>query len=429
MRLIKNLFHERSQAPGVAERYFITYCLGCCLGLAGIWFLQAPPGFPLGGPSDFTSFYTAAHIIRAGEGANLYDLETQARFQDPWLRPHGWVFKDGLMVYVYPPFFALPFLPLTFLPLGWAFHIWNIVSAFLLFAAIRTMIGRGGASRFGHPALILLIVVSFFPVFEVFNKGQSTFLLLYLLAVFYCQLRRGRDLPAGIALGLGLMKPQLTLLFLLWGITRKSWRMIAAFFATALALAAASLAIVGPGGIRQYLLLSRTAMSWDGPYSFLPALMPNLRGTLFRINRLLGWLGLDTLCGRDIFILSLIATCIVVGLLIYCRMRGGRYENAFDLNFTLVLLASLAVPPYVYNHDLALTLLVGFIVSSLYQATGATLSARRFVAAGHIALMLALAFFPKELSAQIVFFILCGAILMICRFKRDAVCRSLRSSL
>lgn len=424
MRLIKNLFHERSQAPGVAERYFITYCLGCCLGLAGIWFLQARPGFPLGGPSDFTSFYTAAHIIRAGEGANLYDFETQARFQDAWLRPHGWVFKDGLMVYIYPPFFALFFLPLTFLPLGWAFHVWNLVSAFLLFAAIRTLIGSGGCSRFGHPALIILIVVSFFPVFEVFNKGQSTFLLLYLLAVFYRQFRRGRDLPAGIALGLGLIKPQLTLLFLLWAITRKSWRMVAAFFATALALAATSLAIVGPGGIWQYLLLSRTAMSWDGPYSFLPAIMPNLRGTLFRINRLLGWLGLDDLSARNTLILSLIATGIVVGLLIYCRRWGGRDDSAFDLNFTLILLASLVVTPYVYNHDLALTLLAGFIVFGIYKATGATDSARRFLAAGHIALMLALAFLPKALSAQTVFFLLCGAMLIVCRFKRDAVSRS-----
>jgi hypothetical protein len=421
MRLIKNLFHERSQAPGVAERYFITYCLGCCLGLAGIWFLQAPPGFPMGGPSDFTSFYTAAHIIRAGEGANLYDLETQTRFQNAWLRPHGWVFKDGLMVYIYPPFFALPFLPLTFLPLGWAFHIWNVVSAFLLLVAIRTLIGRGGASRFGHPALILLIVVSFFPVFEVFNKGQSTFLLLYLLAMFYRQFRHGRDLPAGIALGLGLIKPQLTLLFLLWGITRKSWRMIAAFFATALALAAASLAIVGPGGIRQYLLLSRTAMSWDGPYSFLPALMPNLRGTLFRINRLLGWLGLDTLCGRDIFVLSLIATGAGVLILLYCL--GGREWNeiSFDLNFALVMLAALIVTPYIYNHDLALTLMIGFIAFGIFQARGEPDRGKRFVAAGHISLLIAMSFLSKTLSAQTVLLILCGAFLLIYNIKRKSV--------
>jgi len=422
MRLIKSLFHERSDAPGVAERYFITYCLGCCLGFAGIWLLQAPPGFPLGGPSDFTSFYTAAHIIRAGEGENLYDLETQARFQDAWLRPHGWVFKDGLMVYIYPPFFALPFLPLTFLPLSWAFHAWNLVSAFLLFAAIRTLIGEGGSSRFGHPALILLTVVSFFPVFEVFNKGQATFLLLYLLAIFYRQLRRGRDLPAGIALGLGLMKPQLTLLFLLWGIIHKRWRMVAAFSATAAALAATSLAIVGLGGIRQYLLLSRSAMLWEGPHSFLPVLMPNLRGTLVRAGRLFAWVGLDILSARNILILYFIATAALVVILFYYLRGRGRKENGFDIDFTLVLLASLILTPYVYNHDLALILMVGFIVFGVYQARGVTDCGRRFVATSHIALMLALAFLPKPLSAQIVFFLLCGGLLLVYRIKHDGVC-------
>lgn len=89
MRRITGVLNRRFRDPKIARRYFITYCLGCCLGLAGIWFRQAPPGFPLGCPSDFTSFYRAAHIIRAGEGANLFDLETQARFQDPWLRAHG----------------------------------------------------------------------------------------------------------------------------------------------------------------------------------------------------------------------------------------------------------------------------------------------------------------------------------------------------
>src|SRR5512147_120567 len=103
---LKHFFAERFDDPIKSRRYFLAYCLGCCLGFCGYWFSRTSPGFPFGGPSDFTTFYTGALIIRSGNAQQLYDLITQAGVQKSLLLPYGWLFKDGLLPYIYPPFFA-----------------------------------------------------------------------------------------------------------------------------------------------------------------------------------------------------------------------------------------------------------------------------------------------------------------------------------
>lgn len=417
MHLLKRALLERFQNQKTCQRYFITYCLGCCLGLAGIWLINTSPGFPLGGPSDFTTFYTGAQIIRAGEGSHLYDLDTQARFQNACLRPHGWTFKDGLLIYIYPPFFALLFIPLTLLPLSYAFHVWNMISFALLVAVIRMLLRAMNYRTFGHTAYGLLIAISFFPVFEAFNKGQSSFLYLYILTIAYLQLRRGREIPAGLALGCALIKPQFVILFLIWGSVRKRWSMLASFFSAAMVLLVASWAIVGVAGIRQYLALSRTATSWDGPYSFLPAIMPNLRGTIYRISALLEWLGIGNLSDGGILLISLIVSGVLIIWLIYFlkQSSGGRIE--FDLEFVTVLIASVMITPYIYNHDLTLIVLVGIVILGVFLENRSEWEGKRLLALTHIAIMASLAFLPKTLSAQIVFLLLCSALVFLVQLR------------
>lgn len=421
MQLLKQALLERFQNQKTCQRYFITYCLGCCLGLAGIWFINTSPGFPLGGPSDFTTFYTGAQIIRAGEGSHLYDLDTQARFQNACLSPHGWTFKDGLLIYIYPPFFALLFIPLTLLPLSYAFHVWNMISFVLLFAVIRMLLRAANYHTFSHTAYGLLIVISFFPVFEAFNKGQSSFLYLYILTIAYLQLRRGREIPAGLALGCALIKPQFVVPFLIWGAVRKRWSMLASFFFAAMVLLVTSWAIVGVAGIRQYLALSRTAMSWDGPYNFLPAIMPNLRGTIYRISALFEWLGIQNLSGGAMLLILLIASGAMLICLTYFLRQGNGDRIEFDLNFATVLIASVMITPYIYNHDLTLIVLVGIIILGVFLEHKSEWEGKRLIALTHIAIMASLVFLPKTLSAQIVFLLLCSALVFFVKLRRHSL--------
>lgn len=420
MQLLKRALLERFRNQKTCQSYFITYCLGCCLGLAGIWFINTSPGFPLGGPSDFTTFYTGAQIIRAGEGSHIYDLDTQARFQNACLRPHGWTFKDGLLIYIYPPFFALLFIPLTLLPLSYAFHVWNVISFALLVAVIRMLLRAMNCRTFGHTAYGLLIAISFFPVFEAFNKGQSSFLYLYILTIAYLQLRRGKEIPAGLALGCALIKPQFVVPFLIWGTVRKRWSMLTSFFSAAMVLLVASWAIVGVAGIRQYLALSRTAMSWDGPYNFLPTIMPNLRGTIYRISALFQWLGIGNLSSGEILLISLIASGVLLICLAYIQRQGSGSGIEFDLDFAAVLIASMMITPYVYNHDLTLIVLIGIIILGVYLENRSEWEGKRLLALTHIAIMASLAFLPKTLSAQIVFLLLCSALVFLVQIRRNS---------
>src|SRR5262249_31702071 len=63
-----------------------------------------------------------------------------------------------------------------------------------------------------------------------FLANQNSPLTFLLYSVFYVELRKGRDLPAGAALGLLLYKPQLMLAPVLLLLIKKRWRVLIGFF-------------------------------------------------------------------------------------------------------------------------------------------------------------------------------------------------------
>jgi hypothetical protein len=399
------------------RRYFLAYCLGCLLGYFGYWFGRASPGFPWGGPGDFTTLYTGALIFRSGHAQQLYDLAVQKEIQDLLLRSHGWMFKDGLLLYVYPPFFAPLFIPLTFLRLSIAFHFWNLITLGFLLASVRLLLKDQNRCSPREFLIASLVVLAFFPVFESFYKGQSSFLVLFSLTYTYLSLKRGYDGRAGFALAVGLIKPQLVLVVALVLLIQKRRRAIAAFVVSSLLLSILCWILVGTQAISAYFSLSRSAMTWDGAFNFIPGRMPNLRGTIHRVTDVIRLLSGGAQPSTHAMLLTALALSLLVLIWIMHCWKGTWKPAAhrFDLQFAFTIIATLLITPYIYGHDLSLLVLVGFLVFGALTRHGRADQAQSFLATGHIIALSPLFFGSIEGSAQVIMLALAAAMVWLSR--------------
>ena len=83
--------------------------------------------------ADYPQFYCAGHMIRDGQAENLYDLQLQQDYYHDVLTQEG---EESYLPYVYPPFFALPFILLSLLPYHFSFLAWSVALLLLSAAAI-----------------------------------------------------------------------------------------------------------------------------------------------------------------------------------------------------------------------------------------------------------------------------------------------------
>jgi hypothetical protein len=117
--------------------------------------------------------------------------------------------------YAYPPFSLIVVLPSVFMTFAWADAYWMALNLVALFTAV--------AASFRHiPRWVLVSIVFFLPVARSLILGQYALLLgSCLLAIYGLIGKSGRvsripQLAAGALLAWCLMKPQLTLLFVLF---------------------------------------------------------------------------------------------------------------------------------------------------------------------------------------------------------------------
>ena len=403
----------RIKDPLIRRRYFIAYCLGCCLGFSGLWFSETRPGFPFGGPCVFTTYYTGALIIRSGNAQNLYDLPTQMNTQQSLLLPHGWQFQNGLLPYLYPPIFAALFVPITYIPLGFAFHVWNLISLLMLLASIKMLLNHQHYDSLRNFVFSSLAVLAFFPTFEVFLNGQASFLILFILAAVYIQLSRGREIWAGFAMGFVLLKPQLVLILALVALIQRRWRTLVSFVATAILLTSVSCAIVGMKGAIEYISLGKYIMGLNGSYGYSPTIMPNVLGSAFRFGLVFGILvGIKLPSWLLSATIGTLTTIVLYVFLFYCRGKELLKNAAFDIQYALILLTTLLISPYLFRHDLSLLVLAGFIIYAALVKIGNHMLANQIIAVGHLAMLL-LSFMPPEMCAQIIVFMLFGMLLFL----------------
>jgi len=198
--------------------------------------------------NDLTLVYIGARIGLEQGWSHVYSLPLQHELFTQ-LRPHA-VFNDGER-FVSPPPFAWILVPLSVFGAGGATIAWLAISLAALVLGWLLAAPGAGWTR----SLWLLGALAWYPVLYGLSLAQPALVIVALAAVAWRLAEAGKPYHAGVVLGLSVVKPQLLLLLPLVLLFAGRWRIVAAWAATVALLAAASLAVIGGQGLRDYLAL------------------------------------------------------------------------------------------------------------------------------------------------------------------------------
>jgi len=314
-----------------ADPRFVRLALGMVLLIAlgyrvnqFIYFLTQPQwGY------DFSAYWLAGRHVAAGE-----PLYLPAQLSGPF-EPQAL----GQFLYLYPPFLAVAVAPLAalFPTYGPAMAVWSAAGA-VVAAAVVLAVGRSEALvRDRSSALVLRGAAFVFPplVAELI-LGNVHVLLLGLLAVAWLATRKeGRraEAVAGVAVGIAALIKLFPAVVLVWFVLRGRWRAAAWGVAAALALAVATLPVVG---LEPWLQYPRVILNLGAPANTADALAPSL------------WLGqwLPPLVARGIV--------VAVGLVAVAWSARALEERA---SYGVAVAACVLLAPAMFQHYLALMVL------------------------------------------------------------------------
>ena len=219
------------------------------------------------------------------------------------------------------------------------------------------MIRRTGYSLEGENYLAW-VAAWFLPVAEAIAVGQDSIFLALVFLMAFLALKKKHDFVAGLALGAGLYRFEVILPFLFIFLLRKRGKVLAGFFSASAVAFLASLAVVGWGGLRDYvgvlLAVGRTGGSQANGV-FL-SLMPSFRAALVV---LLG----GKLPALALFLVVLAGSLFLVGWAAWQFTSLSRpQDRSFDLQFSLAAVAPLLASSHLYAHELTPLILVAFVV-------------------------------------------------------------------
>jgi len=296
----------------------------------------------LRGLDDFRQLYTGGYMVRTGHAAELYDYDTQQRFED-LLIPAGRHFMLPINHLAFEELLFAPLSLLTYRVAYWVFMAFNGVLLILCVRLLRRRLKILPDQRKWVPAFLLL---AFFPIPRALEKGQDSIIMLTLLAAALWALDHEKEFLAGLLVGIGIFKFQIVipiaLLFLVW----RRWRFFAGFSVSTAAAALVSLWLVGIGGAKEYahMLLSMSVRLTSDVdifrYGTQPLDMINLRGLLSAI--------FDGKIPHG-YVQFLIATCSVVVLLAAARQRPS---------LPLAIAAASLVSYHFIVHDASILIIV-----------------------------------------------------------------------
>ena len=298
--------------------------------------------------TDFSLTYVGTQLIHDGSGRDLYDLALQKQLRDS-------LFQHPVpLFFEHPPFEALLFCPLADKPFQTVYLVWGLTNAAVWLALIfflRPYL-RWPSEGLGYVLMWLL----FAPLWIALYQGQTSLLVLAAYAVTFVLLKRGKQFPAGLALGFGLLKFQFVLPFVLIFFFRRKWRFVAGFALTAVALTFISIATVGWEGVTGYARFLLAIGSNPQNVSYGSAVdMPTIHGFVFAM------LG-RKISGTE---LNIVVAGLSIALLSWVAMKWDRdnENSSLDLMFAAAVAASLLSGSHMFTHDFSPLILAMLLAS------------------------------------------------------------------
>lgn len=309
---------------------------------------------------DFYPLWAAGRVLL--EGGNPYDDQNIIRT----------LISAGVDLQSYPGGFHNPpwsiwlFIPCALMPLLWAEYLWVALQALLVTVAVMTSLrildDWQCAEQFRCRKMLLLIgLLSFFPLTKLFLMGQSSAIILFAVMLGYRELTKKNDFLAGALFSLALLKFQLIIpifLVLLAYCLRTKRVSVIKGLAVALSVQCLATVIARPAAFNEY-------------YYYIFSLFSD-RSTASQTT--LGHLAASITGKPELVALVSITSCITF-LFIGTNIRGR-----FDYWFFLSLLAGLICAPYAWSHDFVIALLPYFFLLNScarknYNLTAAFLTA------------------------------------------------------
>ena len=312
--------HDRTRGPRIPLQAWVAV-LAFCL----IWIGLGSVIVPGARKHDFLNLYTGASLALGGNFAHLHSPQVQLDRERRFVPE-----LPTLVPFVRPPFYALLLAPLALLPFGMAFWIWIAVQSGLLFGCWAWALFRWGADALIFGALYL-------PTALGIASGQDCVLILAILIGTYSLAEKGNHFASGAALGLGLIKFHLFLLWPLALLIQRRWRMLLGACAAVAAEFLVSLWLSGWSGLVEYFQLLRNKNIER--LSPSPELMIDVHGLALNFR-------MDNPVVR-----GLLVGAVILLVAAACR-RAPLWQC-----MAAASVGSLLVPPHVYGYDAGLLLL------------------------------------------------------------------------
>jgi hypothetical protein len=280
-----------------------------------------------------------------GEGNNLYDLNTQFKYQQGTIKDY--VDTDLLLPYRNLPFVAIFLLPLarSSLVLSYGLYVLALI-ILLVFIAFKS------ASIFPEIKKIFfwsLLPLLFLPNLRSIQLAQFSPIVLVIFLYLYKYISRKKSFIAGLTTGLLLIKPQYLLIFpfmLLLVDSKKKY--ISGFLLLSGLILLISLFVVGPYSLYKYpaFLLETESVSFGSrPWQMFTFY------SLLRKVPLLNSLNLYWILIINLFF-------YLISFVVYIKKHT---RLPFDINFSNALILTIVFSVHALVHDISL-LFIPFLI-------------------------------------------------------------------
>jgi hypothetical protein len=314
--------------------------------------------------TDFPAVTIASRLIAEGRTYELYSLDAQLEGQRRLVAEGELLLPDGLgLAYPYPyaPFVALAMAPLADAPraamavydllniAGMAVGLWYLLWALPVPGAVRGALLAAGLGSF--PFVVNL------------EQGQSSGLVALALGLGIGLLRRGPDLPGGLALGLLAIKVQWLPFVVLALLVTGRWRALGGMAATGAAMMLGAVAVMGFDWVPGYVDMAGRAGRLDRALLLDPAASHSFVG---------GVVALFGPGAEGAAVLANLALIAGLGVLMMYRWRREgwrpgtpRWDGIMGLTVAVALLTQV----HLNTHDVSLMVVPGALgLACLYAS-------------------------------------------------------------